>query len=74
MHHPLSQTQIHKLTAHKQYQPAELPPSVDENGVERKVSRLTKFRVRLSESYYGEHGQIAKPTVEEYNETTSGHH
>ncbi|MEV6009706.1 ubiquinol-cytochrome c reductase cytochrome b subunit [Streptomyces sp. NPDC051976] len=74
VHHPLSQTQVHMLTAHKQYQPAELPPSVDENGVERKVSRLTKFRVRLSESYFGESGQIAKPTAEEYNETTSGHH
>lgn len=32
-----------------------------------------KLRAKLSEAYYGEEGQIPKPSVEEYKEITSGH-
>ncbi|MFF9348692.1 cytochrome bc complex cytochrome b subunit [Streptomyces sp. NPDC014734] len=73
IHEPLGPEKLHTLTAHEQYQPVEIGPTVDENGVERKVSPLQKLRARLSRSYFGEDGQIAKPTVEEYKEITSGH-
>ncbi|MFG2333763.1 cytochrome bc complex cytochrome b subunit [Streptomyces sp. NPDC048604] len=73
VHTPLSQGELHLLTAHEQYEPAELPPAVDENGVARKVGRMEKLRVKLNKGYYGEDSQIAKPTVEEYKEIQSGH-
>ncbi|THA60664.1 cytochrome bc complex cytochrome b subunit [Streptomyces sp. A0958] len=73
VHEPLSPENLHRLTAHEQYEPLEIGPTVDENGVERKVSRLQKLRVRLSKGLYGENNQIAKPTAEEYQEITSGH-
>ncbi|MFC8506995.1 cytochrome bc complex cytochrome b subunit [Streptomyces sp. NPDC057411] len=73
VHQPLSQGELHKLTAHEQYEPAELPPAVDENGVERKIGRMEKLRVKLNKGYYGADNQVAKPTAEEYKEITSGH-
>ncbi|CAG6395700.1 cytochrome bc complex cytochrome b subunit [Streptomyces cocklensis] len=73
VHEPLDQEQLHVLTAHPQPQPLEIGPEVDENGVERKVNPVTKVRARLSRNFYGEHSQIPKPTVEEYDEITSGH-
>ncbi|MFI8966652.1 cytochrome bc complex cytochrome b subunit [Streptomyces sp. NPDC053493] len=73
VHQPLSQGERYKLTAHEQYEPAELPPAVDENGVERKIGRMEKLRVKLNKGYYGADNQIAKPTAEEYKEITSGH-
>ncbi|WEV28260.1 cytochrome bc complex cytochrome b subunit [Streptomyces sp. 71268] len=73
VHEPLSQDQLHTLTAHDQYKPLELEPEVDENGVVRKPTRSEKLRVKLSKGLYGEDNQIAKPTVEEYKEITSGH-
>ncbi|MEU6623719.1 cytochrome bc complex cytochrome b subunit [Streptomyces litmocidini] len=73
VHEPLSQGELHRLTAHEQYAAAELPPAVDENGVERKIGRMEKLRVKLNKGYYGEDSQIAKPTVEEYKEIQSGH-
>ncbi|MFF3905202.1 cytochrome bc complex cytochrome b subunit [Streptomyces sp. NPDC001848] len=73
VHEPLSQEQLHTLTAHEQYQPLELGPTVDENGVERKIKGSQKLRAKLSNAYYGENNQIPKPTVEEYKEITSGH-
>ncbi|TRV75925.1 ubiquinol-cytochrome c reductase cytochrome b subunit [Streptomyces sp. 130] len=73
VHEPLSPEARYKLTAHEQYKPLEIGPTVDENGVERKVSRITKVRARLSKSLYGENNQIVKPTAEEYKEITSGH-
>ncbi|GAA2600229.1 cytochrome bc complex cytochrome b subunit [Streptomyces axinellae] len=73
IHEPLSQEQLHTLTAHEQYKPAEIGPETDENGVERKLSRGQKMRARLSKGYYGEAGQIPKPTREEYREVESGH-
>ncbi|MCX5201718.1 cytochrome bc complex cytochrome b subunit [Streptomyces sp. NBC_00237] len=73
VHEPLNQGALHTLTAHEQYAPAEVGPSVDENGVERKVGPAEKLRVKLSKGMYGEGNQIAKPTAEEYKEITSGH-
>jgi ubiquinol-cytochrome c reductase cytochrome b subunit len=73
IHEPLSQGELYKLTSHEQYKPAEIGPTVDENGVERKVKRSEKVRAKLSDAYYGEESQIPKPTVEEYREITSGH-
>ncbi|RZB13249.1 ubiquinol-cytochrome c reductase cytochrome b subunit, partial [Streptomyces sp. F001] len=73
VHEPLSQEQLHTITAHEQYQPAEIGPAVDEHGVERKVKGSEKLRAKLSKAYYGEDAQIPKPTVEEYKEITSGH-
>jgi ubiquinol-cytochrome c reductase cytochrome b subunit len=73
VHEPLAQGDLYKLTAHEQYKPAEIGPTVDENGVRRKVKRTEKLRARLSKSYYGEHNQIDKPTADEYKEITSGH-
>ncbi|MGW7578227.1 cytochrome bc1 complex cytochrome b subunit [Streptomyces sp. NPDC054765] len=73
VHEPLDQEQLHVLTQHEQPAPLELGPAVDENGVERKLSRAQKLRAKLSKSYYGEDNVIAKPTAEEYKEITSGH-
>jgi len=73
IHEPLSQEQLHSLTAHDQYQPVEIGPLKDENGVERKISRGQKLRSKLSKGYFGESGQIPKPTREEYREVESGH-
>ncbi|MFI6771411.1 cytochrome bc complex cytochrome b subunit [Streptomyces sp. NPDC050355] len=73
VHEPLDQEQLHLLTQHEQPKPLELGPEVDENGVKRKIKRSQKLRAKLSKSYYGEDSVIAKPTVEEYQEITSGH-
>lgn len=73
VHTPLSQGELHRLTAHEQYDAAELPPAVDENGVERKIGAIEKLRVKLNKGYYGGDSQIAKPTSEEYKEIQSGH-
>jgi ubiquinol-cytochrome c reductase cytochrome b subunit len=73
VHEPLSQQQLHVLTAHPQPAPIDPGPEVDENGVERKISPVAKVQARLSRNFYGENSQIPKPTVEEYEEITSGH-
>ncbi|MEV6332787.1 cytochrome bc complex cytochrome b subunit [Streptomyces sp. NPDC051909] len=73
VHTPLSQGERYKLTAHEQYEPAELPPAVDENGVERKIGRMQKLRVKLNRGYYADDNQVLKPTVEEFKEIESGH-
>ncbi|GHG16907.1 cytochrome bc complex cytochrome b subunit [Streptomyces filamentosus] len=73
VHEPLSQGELYKLTAHEQYEPAALPPAVDENGVERKIGAMEKLRVKLNKGYYGDDNQVAKPTLEEYKEIQSGH-
>ncbi|MEJ8632227.1 ubiquinol-cytochrome c reductase cytochrome b subunit [Streptomyces sp. MS2.AVA.5] len=73
VHAPLSQEESHTLTAHEQYQPVEIGPAVDENGIQRKLKGSGKLRARLSKAFFGEAGQVAKPTAEEYREITSGH-
>ncbi|MEV7188884.1 ubiquinol-cytochrome c reductase cytochrome b subunit [Kitasatospora sp. NPDC093102] len=73
VHAPLPPGRLYTLTAHDQPQPSELPPAVDENGVARKTGLWTRARVKLSRGFYGEYGQITKPTVEEREEISSGH-
>ncbi|MEV6951354.1 cytochrome bc complex cytochrome b subunit [Streptomyces sp. NPDC051183] len=73
IHEPLSQGKLHTLTSYEQYKPVEIGPTVDENGVERKVKLTEKLRAKLSKGYFGEDNQIPKPTVEEYKEIQSGH-
>ncbi|MEU8823173.1 ubiquinol-cytochrome c reductase cytochrome b subunit [Streptomyces sp. NPDC048636] len=66
VHEPLSPGERYTLTSFDQYRPLELPAAVDESGVERKLTRKERLRVRLSRAYFGEYGQITKPTREEY--------
>ncbi|GJF32941.1 cytochrome bc1 complex cytochrome b subunit [Kitasatospora sp. NE20-6] len=73
VHQQLPQERLYTLTAHEQPQPAELPAAVDENGVARKVGPVERTRAKLSESFYGDGSQVAKPTSEEHHEITSGH-
>ncbi|MER6213935.1 MULTISPECIES: cytochrome bc1 complex cytochrome b subunit [unclassified Streptomyces] len=73
VHEPLPQGKLHTLTSHEQYKPLDLGPTVDENGVERKVTGAQKLRAKLSKGFYAEGNQIPKPTVEEYKEIQSGH-
>ncbi|MFK0253051.1 cytochrome bc complex cytochrome b subunit [Streptomyces sp. NPDC090445] len=73
VHETLDQAKLHTLTAHEQYKPREIGPTVDENGVERKVKMAEKLRAKLSQGMYGEGNQIPKPTVEEFKEIQSGH-
>ncbi|NXY94003.1 cytochrome bc complex cytochrome b subunit [Streptomyces sp. BR123] len=73
VHETLDQAKLHTLTAHEQYEPLEIGPTVDENGVERKVKMSEKLRAKLSQGMYGEGNQIPKPTVEEFKEIQSGH-
>ncbi|MGW3627170.1 cytochrome bc1 complex cytochrome b subunit [Streptomyces sp. NPDC000880] len=73
IHEPLSQAELYTLTAYEQPKPVEIGPTVDENGVERKVKLTEKLRAKLSKAFYGPDSQIPKPTVEEYKEITSGH-
>ncbi|MCX5608366.1 MULTISPECIES: cytochrome bc complex cytochrome b subunit [unclassified Streptomyces] len=73
IHEPLSQDKLHTLTSYTQYEPIEIGPTVDENGVERKVKLGEKLRAKLSKGFYAENNQIPKPTVEEYKEIQSGH-
>ncbi|MBC2878831.1 MULTISPECIES: cytochrome bc1 complex cytochrome b subunit [Streptomyces] len=73
VHEPLTQEQLHTLTAHEQPKPLELEPEVDKNGVARKASMGQKMKVRLSKSMYGEDKFVPKATAEEFQEITSGH-
>ncbi|MDJ0383316.1 cytochrome bc complex cytochrome b subunit [Streptomyces sp. G-G2] len=73
VHEPLSQGKLHTLTSYEQYGPIEIGPTVDENGVERKVKPLERLRAKLSKGFYGENNQIPKPSAEEYKEIQSGH-
>ncbi len=73
LHAGLTPAELHRLTAHEQPRPLELPAPVDENGVARPAGVLTRTRARLSRGIHGEHAQIPKPTAEEYREITEGH-
>ncbi|WP_069811773.1 cytochrome bc1 complex cytochrome b subunit [Streptomyces sp. TP-A0874] len=76
VHEPLSQEQLHTLTAHDQPKPFDPGPAVDENGVRRRIPITDRVRAKLSRGWYGEHAFIPKPTPEEFREITSGdgHH
>jgi ubiquinol-cytochrome c reductase cytochrome b subunit len=73
VHEPLDEYARYTLTSHTQPQPLEIGPTVDENGVERKVGPITRLRSKLSQGFYGEQAQIPKATQEEHAEVTSGH-
>jgi ubiquinol-cytochrome c reductase cytochrome b subunit len=73
VHAPLPQDKLHMLTEHDQPRPAEIEEGADENGVVRKAKPTERLRAKLSKSYYGEQSSIPKPTIEEYEEITSGH-
>jgi ubiquinol-cytochrome c reductase cytochrome b subunit len=68
VHEPLSPAERYTLLAYDQYRPLELPPAVDEAGVSRKPSWKERLRLRLSRSYFGDGGQIPKPTAKEFQE------
>ncbi|MEN8654553.1 cytochrome bc complex cytochrome b subunit [Streptomyces sp. 21So2-11] len=76
VHEPLSQAQLHTLTAYEQPAPFELGPRVDANGVKRKFKRSELLRARLARAMYGPGSHVPKPTVEEYRAINSGdgHH
>jgi ubiquinol-cytochrome c reductase cytochrome b subunit len=76
VHEPLPADKLYTLTAHDQLQPHEIGPETDKNGVRRPISPLERVRARISRGYFGEQGQIPKPTTEEYRAITSGdgHH
>ncbi|WP_432012358.1 cytochrome bc complex cytochrome b subunit [Streptomyces sp. HD1123-B1] len=73
LHEPLTPAERYTLVSFDQYRPLELPPAVDESGVERKLSFKERLRVRLSRAYFGEYGQIAKPTREEFERQREHH-
>ncbi|MFE9356326.1 cytochrome bc complex cytochrome b subunit [Streptomyces olivaceoviridis] len=71
VHEPLTQAQLHVLTAHTQYRPLEAAPARDADGsVPRRALRL---RVGLSRVLYGSGTQVPKPTASEYKEISSRH-
>ncbi|MEV5508908.1 cytochrome bc1 complex cytochrome b subunit [Streptomyces orinoci] len=74
VHEPLVQEDRYALTVHHQYQPLEMPPSVDENGNVRQIGWLERLRVRMSQAYFGPTGQIPKVTREEYEALLAAHH
>ncbi|MBC2905870.1 cytochrome b [Streptomyces cupreus] len=74
VHEPLSQAQLHTLTAHEQHPPYEIGPLVDANGVRRPVKPSQRVRARLARAMFGPGTHIPKPTAEEYREVTSGDH
>ncbi|MFI7301493.1 hypothetical protein ACIBTS_49015, partial [Streptomyces sp. NPDC050121] len=70
VHEPLTQEQLHILTAHEQDKPLTVAQAGSLNGTPTRVQRL---RAKLSRSFYGDEAQIPKPTVQEYKEITSSH-
>ena len=72
VHESLSQAQLFTLTQHEQDPPYEIGPLVDANGVRRRVAPTQRVRARLARAMFGPQTRIAKPTVEEYREVTSG--
>ncbi|WP_217237295.1 ubiquinol-cytochrome c reductase cytochrome b subunit [Streptomyces sp. AC555_RSS877] len=74
VHEPLSQAQLYTLTQHEQEPPYEIGPLVDAGGVRRRVKASQRMRARLARAMFGPDKRIAKPTVEEYRELTSGDH
>jgi ubiquinol-cytochrome c reductase cytochrome b subunit len=74
VHEPLTQDALFTLTQHEQEPPYAIGPLVDANGVERQVKGGQRVRARLAKAMFGPETRIAKPTVEEYRELTSGDH
>ncbi|MGW7412087.1 cytochrome bc1 complex cytochrome b subunit [Streptomyces sp. NPDC054863] len=72
VHTPLSQAELHTLTAHEQPVPYRVGPVVDANGVRRSVKRSDRLRARLAKAMYGPGTYVPKPTAEEYRALHSG--
>ncbi|MFE4860617.1 cytochrome bc complex cytochrome b subunit [Streptomyces sp. NPDC056670] len=72
VHDPLSQAELHTLTAHEQPHAYALGPAVDANGVTRRPRRSDRLRARLAKAMYGPESQIPKPTAQEYLELHRG--
>ncbi|WP_030177097.1 cytochrome b [Streptomyces sp. NRRL S-813] len=70
VHEPLTQAQLHSLTAHTQYRPLEAATVRDADGATPRTQRL---RVRLSRILYGSGTQVPKPTAAEYTEISGRH-
>ncbi|MEU8485653.1 cytochrome bc complex cytochrome b subunit [Streptomyces sp. NPDC048641] len=73
IHEPLSQAELHTLTAHEQPPALEHRPETDVNGVRRRIPRSERLRVRLSHALYGEGARVPKPTAQEYEEAWREH-
>jgi ubiquinol-cytochrome c reductase cytochrome b subunit len=73
IHEPLTQAQLHTLTAHEQPPALESGPETDVNGVRRRIPRAERLRVRLSRGLNGEGAQVPKPTAREYEEAQREH-
>ncbi|MFI9776467.1 cytochrome bc complex cytochrome b subunit [Streptomyces sp. NPDC051956] len=73
IHEPLTQAQLHILTAHEQPPALESGPETDVNGVRRRTPRAERLRVRLSRGLHGEGTQVPKPTAREYEEAQREH-
>ncbi|WP_435214896.1 cytochrome bc1 complex cytochrome b subunit [Streptomyces sp. bgisy034] len=74
VHEPLTQGRLHTLTQHEQHPPYEIGPTVDANGVRRRVTPAQRVRATLARVMFGSASRIEKPTAEEYREVTSGDH
>jgi ubiquinol-cytochrome c reductase cytochrome b subunit len=73
IHTPVSQGDLHKLTAHDVHRPLTLTEVADSNGVPAPRVRQAKLRARVTKWYFGE--RVEKPTAEEYHDAiSSGHH
>ncbi|HEV3171358.1 MAG TPA: cytochrome bc complex cytochrome b subunit [Actinocrinis sp.] len=73
IHEPVSQGDLHKLTAHDVHRPLSLTEVADSNGVPAPRMRQAKLRARVTKWYFGE--RVEKPTAEEYHDAiSSGHH
>lgn len=73
VHEPLSQDQLHLLTQHVQHKPIEFVPPEGGESLSAPLTLARRLRARLSRCFYGEGAQITKPSVQEYEETTSRH-
>ncbi|GAA3486669.1 cytochrome bc complex cytochrome b subunit [Streptomyces cremeus] len=74
VHAPLSQAELHTLTAHEQPVPFEIGPETDANGVRRPVKRSDRLRARLAKAMYGPGTYVPKPTAEEYRRALANGH
>jgi len=71
VHEPLTDAHRFKLMVRNQYDPIEVGPETDGDGIPAPGRAITKVRARLSRFWYAD--AVAKPTAEEYEELTSGH-
>jgi len=71
VHEPISAEQRFKLMVREEYQPLEVGPATDSQGIPAPGAPVKKLQARLSRFWYAD--TMHKPTAEEYQELTSGH-